>query len=210
MGKVSSLKLKTNRRCIYITTIKEITEAIKADPDNAEYTAKGWDPLFHVLSTATILVISQAPGRIAQNTKTYFNDASGDRLRDWMGVTREQFYQSDRIAVMPLDFYYPGKGKSGDLPPRKGFMDKWHEPLLAMMPNVQLTLLVGQYAIKAYLGRSRQKTLTATVQNYQDYLPDYFPLVHPSPLNYGWQKKNPWFQATVVPDLQRRVKAALK
>ncbi|MGY5340447.1 uracil-DNA glycosylase family protein [Levilactobacillus spicheri] len=193
-----------------MTTIASIKQAIIADPANAAYTAQGWEPLFHVLPSATILVISQAPGRIAQNTKTYFNDASGDRLREWMGVTREEFYHSDKIAVMPLDFYYPGKGKSGDLPPRKGFAEKWHAPLLAQMPNVQLTLLVGQYAIKDYLGKRREKTLTATVQRYQDYLPDYFPLVHPSPLNYGWQKRNPWFQTDVVPDLQARVRVALQ
>ncbi|MFD1230078.1 uracil-DNA glycosylase family protein [Levilactobacillus namurensis] len=192
-----------------MTTVEDIKTAIRNDPENAVYTEQGWDPLFHVLPSATILVISQAPGRIAQQAKTYFNDASGDRLRDWMGVTRDQFYQSDRIAVMPLDFYYPGKGKSGDLPPRKGFAEKWHDPLLAMMPQVQLTLLVGQYAIKAYLGNKRYKTLTETVRHYPDYLPDYFPLVHPSPLNYGWQKKNPWFQTDVVPELQKRVQIAL-
>ncbi|GEO69302.1 uracil-DNA glycosylase family protein [Levilactobacillus acidifarinae] len=191
-----------------MSTVASIKQAIKDDPANAEFTAKGWDPLFHVLPSATILVISQAPGRIAQDTATYFNDASGKRLREWMGVTREEFYDSDKVAVMPLDFYYPGKGKSGDLPPRKGFAEKWHEPLLEQMPNVQLKLLVGQYAIKYYLGRKRYKTLTATVQNYTDYLPEFFPLVHPSPLNYGWQKRNPWFQTDVVPDLQARVRKA--
>lgn len=190
--------------------VQDIFNAIKKDPINSEFTMQGWDPLFHVIPTATILIISQAPGRIAKSTKTYFNDASGDRLREWMGVTREEFYDSDRIAVMPLDFYYPGKGKSGDLPPRKGFAEKWHPTLLKMMPNVQLTMLVGQYAIKAYLGTEREKTLTATVQNYTNYLPAYFPLVHPSPLNYGWQKRNPWFQEEVVPDLQVRVRKALK
>ncbi|MCH4056922.1 uracil-DNA glycosylase family protein [Lapidilactobacillus gannanensis] len=192
-----------------MTTLTKIMTAIKTDPENLAYTAQGWEPLVHILPNATILIISQAPGRIAQQTATYFNDASGDRLRTWMGVTREQFYHSDRIAVMPLDFYYPGKGKSGDLPPRKGFADKWHQPLLALMPNVQLTLLVGQYAIKAYLGKNRRQTLTATVQNYADYLPDYFPIVHPSPLNYGWQKRNPWFQEQVVPELQDQVRQAL-
>ncbi|WP_125768484.1 uracil-DNA glycosylase family protein [Lapidilactobacillus wuchangensis] len=192
-----------------MTTLTEIITAIKADPENAAYTKQGWEPLIHILPSATILIISQAPGRIAQQTATYFNDASGDRLRSWLGVTREQFYHSDRIAVMPLDFYYPGKGKSGDLPPRKGFADKWHQPLLALMPNVQLTILVGQYAIRAYLGKTRRKTLTATVQNYADYLPDYFPIVHPSPLNYGWQNRNPWFQESVVPELQARVQQAL-
>ncbi|RRK09298.1 uracil-DNA glycosylase family protein [Lactiplantibacillus garii] len=191
-------------------TIEEITRAIKTDPENAEFTAQGWEPLFHVPAMATILIISQAPGRVAQNTKTYFNDASGDRLRDWMGVTRSEFYDSDRIAVMPLDFYYPGKGKSGDLPPRKGFAAKWHPELLKMMPKVQLTLLVGQYAMRMYLGLNRQKNLTATVQKYAAYLPAYFPLVHPSPLNYGWQKRNPWFQTDVVPELRKRVRMALR
>lgn len=191
-------------------TAAELKVAIRNDPENAAFTAKGWDPLFHVLPSATILVISQAPGRVAQTTATYFNDASGDRLRDWMGVSREQFYDSDKVAVMPLDFYYPGKGKSGDLPPRKGFAAKWHQPLLALMPNVQLTLLVGQYAIKAYLGKRRYKTLTATVRHYDEHLPDYFPLVHPSPLNYGWQKRNPWFQTDVVPELQQRVQRAFR
>ena len=180
-----------------------------ADPANAAYTAQGWEPLFHVQPSATILVVSQAPGRIAQETATYFNDASGDRLRDWMGVSRDQFYHSDRIAVMPVDFYYPGKGKSGDLPPRKGFAEQWHAPLLALMPHIQLTLLVGQYAIRYRLGKRRYKTLTETVRHYDEYLPAAFPLVHPSPLNYSWQKRNPWFQEQVVPELQTRVHAAL-
>lgn len=193
-----------------MTTVAAIKQAIQADPANAAFTQQGWEPLFHVMSSATILIISQAPGRMAQQTATSFNDASGDRLRDWMGVSREQFYHGGKIAVMPLDFYYPGKGKSGDLPPRKDFAAKWHAPLLALMPHVQLTLLVGQYAIKAYLGKRRYKTLTATVQHYQDYLPTTVPLVHPSPLNYGWQHKNPWFQTQVVPDLQRLVAAALQ
>lgn len=192
-----------------MTTLAKITQAIKDDPDNAEFTKKGWDPLFQLPATAKVLVISQAPGRVAQQARTSFDDASGDRLRDWMGVTRDEFYTSGKIAVMPLDFYYPGKGKSGDLPPRKGFAEKWHAPLLQLVPDVQLTLLVGQYAIKAYLGKRRYKTLTATVQNYTEYLPDYFPLVHPSPLNYGWQNRNPWFQEQVVPELQARVRQAL-
>lgn len=193
-----------------ITSVTEITQAIEADPANAAFTEQGWVPLFHVPATATILLISQAPGRIAQQTATYFNDASGDRLRDWMGVSRETFYDSDKIAVMPLDFYYPGKGKSGDLPPRKGFSDQWHPQLLPLMPRVSLTLLIGQYAIKAYLGKDRYRTLTETVRHYDEYLPDYLPLVHPSPLNVGWQKRNPWFQTDVVPDLQARVRTALR
>lgn len=136
---------------------------------------------------------------------TFWDDASGNRLRDWMGVTKDQFYHSGKVAVLPLDFYYPGKHKhGGDLPPRPGFADKWHEPLLTLMPQIKLTLLIGQYAQKYYLPQ-REKTLTATVAHYQDYLPDYFPLVHPSPLNYGWMNRNPWFAADVVPELQTRI-----
>ncbi|ERL63671.1 uracil-DNA glycosylase family protein [Schleiferilactobacillus shenzhenensis] len=189
-----------------MTTAQEIFTAIQADPANAEFTVQGIQPLYHTDANATILIVSQAPSRKAQAAMTYWDDASGDRLREWMGVTKDEFYNAGKIAVVPLDFYYPGKGKQGDLPPRPGFAEKWHPPVLALMPHIQLTLLIGQYAQKYYLGRKRQKTLTATVAHYQDYLPEYFPLVHPSPLNYGWLNKNPWFRESVVPDLQKRVR----
>lgn len=112
-------------------TANDIFNAIKNDPDNAEFTAAGIDPLYHFERDATILIVSQAPSRSAQAANTYWRDASGDRLRAWMGVTSDEFYNAGKIAVVPLDFYYPGKGKSGDLPPRKGFAEKWHAPLLA-------------------------------------------------------------------------------
>lgn len=188
-------------------TANDIFNAIKNDPDNAEFTAAGIDPLYHFERDATILIVSQAPSRSAQAANTYWRDASGDRLRAWMGVTSTEFYDSGKIAVVPLDFYYPGKGKSGDLPPRKGFAEKWHAPLLALMPHVQLTLLIGMYVVKYYLP-NREKTLTETVRHYADYAP-YMPLVHPSPLNYGWLHKNPWFVADVLPYLQQQVRALL-
>ena len=162
-------------------------------------------PLYQIEPAAEILIISQAPSRKAQESMTFWNDPSGDRLRDWMGLTTDQFYHSGKIAVMPLDFYFPGKGVHGDLPPRKGFAEKWHAPLLALMPNIRLTLLIGQYAQKYYLQKHRQTNLTLTVQHYADYLPQYFPLVHPSPLNYGWFKRNSWFDQEVVPVLQTRI-----
>ncbi|WP_155286807.1 uracil-DNA glycosylase family protein [Lacticaseibacillus zhaodongensis] len=190
-------------------TASDIFQAIQDDPQNAEYTQAGVKPLYKINPEATLLIISQAPSRKAQETESFWNDPSGDRLRDWMGVTKDEFYGSNKLGILPLDFYYPGKGKSGDLPPRKGFAEKWHEPLLALMPHVQMSLLIGQYAQKYYLGKSRQKTLTETVRHYEDYLPEYFPLVHPSPLNYGWLKHNPWFDETVVPDLQARVRKLL-
>ncbi|MFC6290369.1 uracil-DNA glycosylase family protein [Levilactobacillus angrenensis] len=194
-----------------MTTSKadEIFQAIQADPMNQTFTQQGMLPLYHVAPHAEILLVSQAPSRQAQASMTFWDDASGNRLRDWMGVTKDQFYHSGKLAVLPLDFYYPGKhAHGGDLPPRKGFAEKWHAPLLELMPHIKLTLLIGQYAQKYYLPY-REKTLTATVEHYADYLPDYFPLVHPSPLNYGWMHQHPWFTATVVPELQARVAAIM-
>jgi uracil-DNA glycosylase len=193
-----------------MTSADEIFTAIQNDPENEKYTKQGIQPLYYVDPQATILLISQAPSRKAQESMVFWDDASGQRLRDWMGVTTDEFYHSGKIAVLPLDFYYPGKGKQGDLPPRKGFAEKWHEPLLKLMPNIQLTLLIGQYAQRYYLGRKRQKTLTETVAHYQDYLPDYFPLVHPSPLNYGWLNHHPWFGERVVPALRERVRESFE
>ncbi|WDF82977.1 uracil-DNA glycosylase family protein [Lacticaseibacillus pabuli] len=187
----------------------EIHQGIMADPANAAFTAQGIAPLYHVTADATIIIISQAPSRKAQESMVFWNDPSGDRLRDWMGVSKDEFYNSGKIAVMPIDFYYPGKGKSGDLPPRKGFAEKWHAPLLAGMPKLQLKLLIGAYAIKYYLGADREKTLTATVHNFDHYLPEYFPLVHPSPLNYGWLHRNDWFASDVLPVLKAQVRQAL-
>lgn len=187
-------------------TQEEISQAIQEDPQNKSLTVQGIKPLFHVDPAAELLIISQAPSRRAQESMVFWDDASGDRLRDWMGVTKDQFYNSGKIAVLPLDFYYPGKGPHGDLPPRKGFAEKWHEPLLALMPNVSLTLLIGQYAQRYYLGQSRERTLTATVEHFDQYLPKYFPLVHPSPLNLGWLKQHPWFETSIVPTLQAQVK----
>lgn len=187
-------------------TVEQIFDAIQADPANAQFTSEAILPLYHIEPHAKILIISQAPSKKAQESMLFWNDPSGDRLRDWMGVTADEFYHSGKVAVVPLDFYYPGKGPHGDLPPRKGFAKKWHASLLELMPEVELTLLIGQYAQKYYLGAKRQTTLTQTVRQYEDYLPTYFPLVHPSPLNYGWMKKNPWFTADVVPALQQKVR----
>ncbi|MFD1432116.1 uracil-DNA glycosylase family protein [Lacticaseibacillus yichunensis] len=190
-------------------TLAQITDAIMADPANADFTARGDRPLFSISPDAELLLISQAPSRLAQSSMTFWNDPSGDRLRTWLGMSRETFYNSGKLAVLPLDFYFPGKDKSGDLPPRKGFAEKWHAPLLELMPKVRLSLLIGAYAQNYYLGARRQRTLTETVRHYQDYLPQYFPLVHPSPLNYRWMRTNPWFASDVVPALQTQVAAIL-
>lgn len=184
---------------------EEIKQAIMADPDNEAYTKQGIEPLFTAPEAARICIIGQAPGIQAQMTMKCWNDKSGERLREWLGVTDDQFYQTEIFAILPMDFYYPGKGKTGDLPPRKNFADKWHSRILAALPNVKLIILVGSYAQKYYLKDNKQRNLTETVAHYQDYLPTYFPIVHPSPLNGRWLKKNPWFQQEVIPELQRYV-----
>ena len=191
-------------------TFDEVFEAIKADPQNADYTAAGIDPLYAVAADARVMVIGQAPGRVAQETRIPWNDQSGDRLRDWMGVSRETFYDPHQVAIVPMDFYFPGKGKGGDLPPRKGFAEKWHPVLLGMMPQVRLTVLVGTYAVHRYLGLKQSVPLTGVVRDWQRWQPEYFPLVHPSPRNQLWMKKNPWFAEETLPALRAAVAAALR
>ena len=190
--------------------IQKLMKKIEADPQNGAYTKAGIRPLFSAPRRAKILIVGQAPGIKAQESRLFWNDQSGDNLRAWMGVDREFFYQSDLFAVVPMDYYYPGKGKSGDLPPRKGFAEKWHAETLALMPDIELIILVGKYAQDYYLKDTKKKNLTETVRNYREYLPSYFPIVHPSPLNFRWQKKNPWFEAEVVPALQEAVAQILK
>ena len=190
--------------------LEDIKQAIMADEQNQAYTQVGIEPLFAAPRTARILIIGQAPGLKTQQAGLYWKDKSGDRLRIWLGVSEETFYQSGLFAVLPMDFYYPGKGRSGDLPPRKGFADKWHPLLLENLPDIELTLLIGSYAQQAYLELPKTSKLTETVASYQDFLPAYFPLVHPSPRNRIWLARHSWFEERVVPDLQRRVAEILK
>ena len=184
---------------------QEIVEAIKKDPENASFTKRGIDPLFFAGPECRIMIVGQAPGRVAEESGIVWNDRSGDRLREWMGIDRDTFYNLGKLAIVPMDFYFPGTGKSGDLPPRKDFADKWHPRLLELMPDLKLTILVGSYATKRYLKLKSSASLTQVVKDYRDYLPEFFPLVHPSPRNQIWMKKNPWFDQTVIPDLQELV-----
>ena len=188
-----------------LKNLDEITSSIIADPQNKEFTERGIFPLFSAPKTARINIVGQAPGLKAEQTRLYWNDKSGDRLREWLGVNYDYFYNSGMFAVLPMDFYYPGKGKSGDLPPRSGFAEKWHPQILENLPNIQLTLLIGQYAQKFYLSDNKNN-VTETVKNYQKFLPHFIPLVHPSPRNQFWIERNPWFGEKVVPDLQKLVK----
>ena len=190
-------------------SFEQLKKEIMVDSDNKKYTAVGIEPLFSTPNTAKILIVGQAPGIKAQESKIFFNDKSGVKLREWMGIDDEIFYKSGLIGVVPMDFYYPGKGKSGDLPPRKNFAKKWHSKVLELMPNIELIVLVGKYAQDYYLGNDKKQNLTETVFNYKQYLPRYFPIVHPSPLNFRWHNKNPGFIKEVVPELQKRVKEIL-
>ena len=166
-------------------------------------------PVAVLSPTARILIAGQAPGIRVHDSGIPFNDPSGDRLRQWMGIGRDIFYDASRIAIVPMGLCYPGRGKSGDLPPRPECAATWHSRIWPLLPNIQLTLLIGHYAQRHMLGERRRKTLTDTVANFRDYGPEYFPLPHPSPRNQLWLKKNPWFDNDVLPALRRRAREAL-
>ena len=152
-----------------------------------------------------ILIIGHAPGTKVHKTGIPWDDQSGKQLRKWMGVTDETFYDETKIAQMPMGFCYPGKGKSGDLPPRPECAPQWHDMLLKEMPNIKLTILIGQYSQKHYLGTRREKNLTETVRSFKNYAPEYFVLPHPSPRNRFWLSKNPWFEEEVLPEFRKRI-----
>ena len=164
----------------------------------------GARPVLSAARSAKLLIIGQAPGTKVHQTGIPWNDPSGDRLRQWLQLDKSQFYDESQIAIVPMGFCYPGKGKSGDLPPRKECAELWHEKVLASLPNVELTLLVGQYSQRHYLNDS-YKTLTERVRNFRDFAPKFLPLPHPSPRNQIWLKKNSWFETEVLPSLRQKV-----
>jgi uracil-DNA glycosylase len=166
-------------------------------------------PVFQVGAQAKILIAGQAPGRRVHETGVPFDDPSGERLRLWMGVDAATFYDPRKIAILPMGFCYPGTGKSGDLPPRPECAGEWRAPLLKLLPAVELTLVIGQYALDWHLKDSQKGSLTETVQNWKQYWPAMLPLPHPSPRNNIWLKKNPWFEAEIVPRLRRKIRSIL-
>ena len=182
----------------------KIIRRLKEDSRNKSYTERGIPPIFQVSPKAQILIIGQAPGQKVEESLIPFNDKSGEKLVQWMGIDRDTFY-SEKIAILPMDFYYPGKGKTGDLPPRSFIAKEYHKDILDLMPDIKLTILIGSYSMKYYLGKGMKENLTETVRSYKEYLPKYFPIVHPSPLNFRWQKANPWFEGEVVPVLRDKV-----
>lgn len=165
----------------------------------------GCRPIVNASPNSNILIIGQAPGRRVHESGIPWDDPSGDNLRKWLGVTKDKFYDADIFGIVPMGFCYPGTGKTGDLAPRKECAPLWHEPLLQAMPQAKLTILIGQYAQKYYLGARMKKNLTETVRNFEDYFPDFIVLPHPSPRNNIWMKKNPWFEKELIPLLQKIV-----
>ncbi|WP_114096623.1 uracil-DNA glycosylase family protein [Thalassospira profundimaris] len=164
-------------------------------------------PVVRMAKGARILIIGQAPGTKVHETGLPWNDASGDRLRDWLDLSVDDFYDPAKLAIMPMGFCYPGRfERGGDLPPRPECAPAWHDALLAHLPDIELTLLIGQYAQQRYLGPRRAKTMTETVHRFADYLSDnLLPMPHPSWRNTAWMKKNPWFEADLLPVLRQRV-----
>jgi uracil-DNA glycosylase len=156
------------------------------------------------------LLVSQAPGTKVHESGLPFDDRSGDRLRDWLGIDREEFYGNPRLGFMPMGFCYPGRDKhGGDKPPTKICATTWHPRLRPLLPNVEMTLLVGQYAVARYLGARRKASLTETVEAWRDYVPEFLPLPHPSWRNTGWLKRHSWFERDIVPELRRQVRRLL-
>ena len=170
-----------------------------------QYLPYGPNPVVAAHRLSRIVIIGQAPGMKVHQSSIPWDDPSGNRLREWLGVTDEEFYDERLLALIPMGFCYPGKGKSGDLPPRPECAPLWHDQLLEKMPNLELTILLGSYSQQYYLGDKKRGTLTETVKNYTEYLPEFLPLPHPSPRNRYWLTKNPWFESEVIPYLKNRV-----
>ena len=165
-------------------------------------------PVLQFNSKSKLLIVGQAPGTRVHKTGVPWNDPSGERLRDWMKVSREIFYNVQKISIVPMGFCYPGKGKSGDLPPRPECSEAWMEKIRDRLSNIELTLVIGTYA-QAYFLPKEKGGVTKTVKNWKTYYPSIIPLPHPSPRNNLWLKKNPWFEKEVVPKLQKRCKSLL-
>jgi len=189
-----------------VTLLKEVRACTLCK----EHLPLGPRPVVQAHQNARILIAGQAPGTKVHQTGIPFNDASGDRLRDWMGIDREIFYDATRIAIVPMGFCFPGTGKSGDLPPRKECAPAWRDQLLAQLPNIQLTLVIGQYALAWHLHDNSNTSVTQHVLDWRKNWPELLPLPHPSPRNNIWLKRNPWFSEEVLPVLKEQVAAILK
>jgi uracil-DNA glycosylase len=189
-------------------SFEELVRQVRACQICADVLPLGPRPVIQLSECSKILVVGQAPGRRVHETGLPFNDPSGDRLRDWMGITRDTFYNEQKLAILPMGFCYPGTGKSGDLPPRAECAPAWREALLARLKEIELTLVIGQYAHAWHLPDAGRK-LTDNVRQWRQYWPTLVPMPHPSPRNNLWLRRNPWFEQELVPALRERVAEVL-
>lgn len=181
--------------------MEELIKCIKDCKVCAEHLPLGPRPIIRIGKKSKVVIIGQAPGTKVHQSGIPWDDKSGENLRQWMQVSTEEFYNTDLFSIIPMGFCYPGKAKQGDKPPRKECAPLWHQVLLDELPHVEMILLIGKYAQDYYLKNMDRKNLTNRVMQFQDYLPEYFVLPHPSPLNNIWQSKNPWFKTEVKPVL---------
>ncbi len=186
-------------------TLEALLAAVRGCRVCEEHLPLGPRPVLSVSETARILVVGQAPGVRVHATGIPWDDPSGDRLRAWMGVDKDAFYDGSRIAIIPMGYCYPGRGNGGDMPPRRECAKLWLGQLLAWLPRIEVTLLIGQHAQRHFLGKRRKQSLTETVRAWMEYAPQYLPLPHPSPRNQPWFKQHPWFERQVVPRLCARI-----
>jgi uracil-DNA glycosylase len=201
----------TGRMSTAERALEEAVAAARACTICARELPLGPRPVLLVRATSRLLIVSQAPGTRVHETGLPFNDRSGDRLRDWLGIDRDTFYGHPRLGIMPVGLCYPGAdANGGDKPPMKVCAPTWHPRIRPLLTEVQLTLLVGSYAQAFYLGSRRQGSMTETISAWRTYLPEFLPLPHPSWRNTAWLKRNPWFEGDVLPVLRRRVRALLK
>jgi len=193
-----------------MTRLDNLLAEVRACTSCADVLPLGPRPTLRAKRSAKLLIVGQAPGTKVHETGIPWNDPSGNRLRDWLAIERDQFYDETNVAIMPMGFCYPGRlPKGGDAPPRPECAPLWHARLRALLPNIELTLLVSSYAQAYYLGDKRGKTMTETVANWRAFLPALLPTPHPSWRTTAWQKKNPWFDDDLLPNLRRRVHVLL-
>lgn len=186
-----------------MSRLPELLREVRACRICADHLPLGPRPVVQAGSSARLLIVGQAPGLRVHQTGIPFNDPSGDRLRDWLGMSRDEFYDAAKVAILPMGFCYPGRGRSGDNPPRAECAPAWRQQLLDQLPNIELTLLVGRYAQEWHLGKGA--TLTDRVKHWQSYGPKVIPLPHPSPRNNLWLRSNPWFEQDLLPELKARI-----
>lgn len=189
-------------------TFSSLLAEVRACTLCADHLPLGLRPVLQAHPEARILIAGQAPGRKVHESGVPFEDASGDRLREWMGVDRQTFYDPAKVAILPMGFCYPGSGKSGDLPPRPECAPAWREELLASLPDIRLTLVIGRYAQDYHLGKTKN-SLTFVVRRWEEHWPTVVPMPHPSPRNNIWLRKNPWFEKELLPALRERVRDVL-